>query len=604
MDNLPLPEADKARYKQGLRHLWHALQSSPKGSPQAQEAQKKISDFSGQLMAKLRTSRPASQAGSQDQSLAAASAGSPVASGAGQQAPTPAPAGAANPPGQPPQQGAAHPMMKITPQIRSHLEAMVYVPPQDVVDQGQEAAAQWTKLNKDKYSKAVIQMATFGDKIKECDAAIGPLRQKGAALTPEETKKLQEIIQTKTKYVAVHGNCKNWAETFRKEQVQIKEARGLSAGGAQDGAANQNQNQNQNQQQANGPSPPQPGNNNANIQQPGGGVKAEGQQPGGAGRLPGANGQPGQQQPATQATSSAPPQASPITTAQPALGASSQQQIKIEPGTQQHQQQQQPQQTHPVPPPVNTNIANVSGASGVPSAGTPTHTQHNVARMPATPQNATPTTANAPRPLSHQAALHIANQNRNSQTGLQGTPLGQGATPSSATVMGSTSQQLPQGHPHAHPGNNANNTQQQQQPQTALQQKLPIPHTLSEKAAAPPQPVPTNLGGVTPGRPTYTQGGGTPGGVMGQPVLPKIPVVQMEGEGERVMNRKKLDDLVRQVCGGQAEGQEGSNALSPDVEEVRCPYQRKLRFALIVLPLAFHSINDSNVHPANNNTPI
>lgn len=59
------------------------------------------------------------------------------------------------------------------------------------------------------------------------------------------------------------------------------------------------------------------------------------------------------------------------------------------------------------------------------------------------------------------------------------------------------------------------------------------------------------------------------GGVMGNPVLAKLPVVQMEGEGERVLNQKKLNDLVRQVCGGQVEGQEGTPALTPDVEEVR-----------------------------------
>lgn len=136
--------------------------------------------------------------------------------------------------------------------------------------------------------------------------------------------------------------------------------------------------------------------------------------------------------------------------------------------------------------------------------------------------------------------------------------------------MGSTAQPQQQqpGHAHAHP----NSTQQ------TLTQKLPIPKHLPEKAAMAPQPAPTNLGGVTPGRPTYTQGGGTPGGVMGQPVLAKIATVQMEGEGERVMNRKKLDDLVRQVCGGQVEGQEGSNALTPDVEEVRshCSFHLQL----------------------------
>ena len=54
---------------------------------------------------------------------------------------------------------------------------------------------------------------------------------------------------------------------------------------------------------------------------------------------------------------------------------------------------------------------------------------------------------------------------------------------------------------------------------------------------------------------------------MGQPAVAKIGALQLEGEGERVLNRKKLDELVRQVCGGQAEGQEG-NVLTPDVEEV------------------------------------
>ena len=56
---------------------------------------------------------------------------------------------------------------------------------------------------------------------------------------------------------------------------------------------------------------------------------------------------------------------------------------------------------------------------------------------------------------------------------------------------------------------------------------------------------------------------------MGQPAIARIPAIQMEGEGERVLNKKKLDELVRQVCGGTAEGQEVGNLLAPEVEEVR-----------------------------------
>lgn len=53
---------------------------------------------------------------------------------------------------------------------------------------------------------------------------------------------------------------------------------------------------------------------------------------------------------------------------------------------------------------------------------------------------------------------------------------------------------------------------------------------------------------------------------MNQPALSKTPAYQLDGEGERILNKKKLDELVRQVCGGTAEGQEG-NMLTPEVEE-------------------------------------
>jgi transcription initiation factor TFIID subunit 12 len=41
----------------------------------------------------------------------------------------------------------------------------------------------------------------------------------------------------------------------------------------------------------------------------------------------------------------------------------------------------------------------------------------------------------------------------------------------------------------------------------------------------------------------------------------------MEGEGDRVLSKKKLDELVRQVTGG-GQGLEGGEGLAPDVEEV------------------------------------
>lgn len=588
MDALPISDAEKLRYKNGLRGLWNFLQTSQRGSVQYLEAQKKIQDFSNQLMHKIRAGmvRPPSSAaqGSQQgqQSSptttqagadpnAAASAGSPPASATSQPPQAPASTTSANPPAQAAQPGGAAISPQLQATLRQHLSQMTFNPPQNVVDQGAEAAAAWTKTHRDRYTRALYSLSQTGERVKEFDTAIKQLQQKGPAITPEEQKKLQEMQQSIAKNKEAHGNAKRFMDGFRKEQLAIKEARAQTSGGAQNPAANQ--------PVPAGPSAQQPGTGNSEQQPSNSGADAaKSQQPGRAPGANGQNGQPGQQQqprpqPA-QGAPAAPPQASPVTTAQPTPNASAQ--VKIEPGT-------APQQRAP-PPPVNTAIASAA-AGGMPSIGTPTQ----VTRPPIMP-NANPASA-APRSLSHTAAVQFANQTRNSQpAGIagqnpqQGTPQASSGTPASAGVMGTAQP----GHAHAHPT---------QQPQQTLSQKLPIPKHLPEKAAMPPQPVSTNLGGVTPGRPTFTQGGGTPGGVMGQPVLPKIPVVQMEGEGERVLNRKKLDDLVRQVCGGQAEGQEG-NTLTPDVEEVRIPtngngLSNDLHFitcALHLLTVRFQSI--------------
>lgn len=91
---------------------------------------------------------------------------------------------------------------------------------------------------------------------------------------------------------------------------------------------------------------------------------------------------------------------------------------------------------------------------------------------------------------------------------------------------------------------------------------MPIPKHLPDRAAAPPQPV-----AVQGGRPTLSGGPSNAGnGVLSQPVLARTPGFNMEGEGDRVLSKKKLDELVRQVTGG---GQGEGEGLAPDVEEVR-----------------------------------
>jgi len=83
--------------------------------------------------------------------------------------------------------------------------------------------------------------------------------------------------------------------------------------------------------------------------------------------------------------------------------------------------------------------------------------------------------------------------------------------------------------------------------------------------------IPKNLNVSTPepvsmpaSRPSLS-GGPSHGamGMMGQPAIQKHPGYVLEGEGQRVLSKKMLDILVRQVTGG-GEGE----MLTPDAEEV------------------------------------
>ncbi|KAK2811408.1 hypothetical protein FQN49_008457 [Arthroderma sp. PD_2] len=73
-------------------------------------------------------------------------------------------------------------------------------------------------------------------------------------------------------------------------------------------------------------------------------------------------------------------------------------------------------------------------------------------------------------------------------------------------------------------------------------------------------PEPVSMGAS---RPTLTTGASHGSmGMMGQPAIQKHPGYVLEGEGQRVLSKKKLDDLIRQVTGG-GEGEK----LTPDAEE-------------------------------------
>lgn len=165
------------------------------------------------------------------------------------------------------------------------------------------------------------------------------------------------------------------------------------------------------------------------------------------------------------------------------------------------------------------------------------HVQINLSRTQNSPHSSIPQSAastGAPRPLTHQAALTQAARTYSS-----------GQT-SATSVIGS----------HAHPPvpretSNINTS------------KMPIPKQLPPRAVGPPPPV-----AMQPSRPTLSGGpSNAGGGALGQPALQKTPGFNLEGEGERIMNKKKLDELVRQVTGG-GDGLDSGEALTPEVEDV------------------------------------
>ena len=147
------------------------------------------------------------------------------------------------------------------------------------------------------------------------------------------------------------------------------------------------------------------------------------------------------------------------------------------------------------------------------------HSQH-------VPENLPNTSQQGPYPLSHKAAMAQAARSYSQPTIPQATPQS-----------------------HAHP--QVDNRNQQN--------KWPISKQLQVSELRPVQ--------MGPARPTLSGGPSTGApGPVGQPGIQKVPGFVLEGEGERVLSKKKLEELVRQVTGASAA--EGQPLLDPDVEEV------------------------------------
>ncbi|KAF4172662.1 hypothetical protein CNMCM8694_002205 [Aspergillus lentulus] len=192
------------------------------------------------------------------------------------------------------------------------------------------------------------------------------------------------------------------------------------------------------------------------------------------------------------------------------------------PPHQPQQQQPQPlsQQGTPGAQVTFSQTPNPDGSTPTPSASQPINVQ------------------GPPRPLSHQAAMAQAAQNYTNNAA------------NSNMAQANVSQAA--ANPHAHPQGYISNRASEN---SARNINMAIPKNLN---VPPPEPV-----SMAPARPTLS-GGPSHGamGMMGQPAIQKHPGYVLEGEGQRVLSKKMLDILVRQVTGG-GEGE----GLTPDAEE-------------------------------------
>ncbi|KAL5424270.1 hypothetical protein PMIN04_003329 [Paraphaeosphaeria minitans] len=528
---LSLNDDLKQKYKPIFQQLWSVIHTKTAGTQDHIAARTKLQEFSQRLIAQERTFRARAKQNAAQQSQAAGGEQS-QAEASSQQNPhpkveqsQPAPTQPPPPPqnqgtmpqpsnqtqGQGPQQGDQRP--QVEPEIIKHVQNFTYwLPvngPQPGTPEGEAKIKEMRNsylLALNKQHKAKRQIATLDNMVQQ--------RQKAGQEIPPE------VANSKAHMREEYNTAKEYVDNFREKQKQNK---------MEHDQRRAQQQQQQQQTQQNQPSQGKPAPQFAQQQQqqrqnsqpdikaePA--IKVEPQLPQAPPAQQFGNTQSGPQQTQQQ---QAPPQQGGHPHAPPSMP---QQQPMRQPpaplqqhsqAPNQHPQFAQPGHPHPQPPRPQVNPLQ---ANGMPHAQT--NSPH--------PQSATSNAGRpGPVPLSHQDAVSAAQRSYSDNAGMRtGTPM-QG-----------------QGNFHT-PG--SREREQMNNP------KMPIPRNLNTS-----QPSPVPMG---PARPTISGPTNGAPGPMGQPVIARMPPFQLEGDNDRVLSKRKLDELVRQVTGGSEE------ALTPEVEE-------------------------------------
>lgn len=537
-----LPDDEKQKYRLVMLNFWNMTQQHPVGSAEHTTARQKLSEWSSkfifrerQYRQKMKQQQQQQQQGNQGQSSQGSQPtqqNQPQIKQEQQQSLQRGPEGGTMPQQQPQQQQGQQPAMQganqsrppaasshpnIDPAIIKHVQEFPIQLPPNGPTQGTPEYDAKMKDYRNGYLNMLAKQATFADNRRKIQQQIEE-RQKAGQEPP------QDLLNMKMRVEKEHAQMKDQLDKFRKLQKQWKDerdrkqqAQGQQNQGQAQAPSQQQQPQPQQQQQQNQQQMAQP-NIPAQSQ-----IKDEPQ-------IKVEGGQAPQQQPPAQFNMQAGnPQQQPQNVQQNAqMPPSLQQQQQPRPPPVPHSQSmppgqvpqfaqpgQQPQLQQQVRPQINPHQANAH--------------QHQQSNSPH-PQSATSNVPGGPPvPLSHQAAVSAANR---SYTDPQrtNTPLQQGG----------------QGNFGSREREQLNNP------------KMPIPRHLNVAS-----PAPVHMGQARP-----TMSGPTNGapGPMGQPVIPRPPPFQLEGEGDRVLSKRKLDELVRQVTGGSDE------ALTPEVEEVSNTY--------------------------------
>ncbi|PYH88894.1 hypothetical protein BO71DRAFT_337878 [Aspergillus ellipticus CBS 707.79] len=510
-----LNDQQKAQHTQMVRTLWEHLNSRDPQTSEYQQAHVRLTQISQNLMKGMRAFQQSRQIQHQQMQVAgAAQSGQPV---------------------QRTQSVNPQSFAQLLPQIQQKVNTLQFFLPPNISN---EQAQTWLPEAKLRYGIA-LQKQELGR------ARIGELRQQFAQRQGAGTMTQEEVQEFKNRQLAaekLYREGSDFLAKFKEQQENFK-AQQQRAGVQQHVSAQPHP------QTTATPVVPGPAATPAPTNVPG--SMHPGQAPTPAphtinSAVSAARSQAGQtaMSPSTSQPGQTPtPQ---VPGAAPAVAAVPQQQQQPQP--QQPQQQAPPQQQQPQQPqqpvPQQPTPAPVQTQQGPPGAQVTFTQVPNVDGSTPTPTAAPTMVQGPPRPLSQQAAMAQAAQNysnNNNNINNNNNSMNQQQNMSQA---GANSHAHPQGYIANRSADNS-----------ARNINMAIPKNLNV-----PTPEPVNM---PPARPTLS-GGPSHGavGVMNQPAIQKHPGYVLEGEGQRVLSKKMLDILVRQVTGG-GEGE----GLTPDAEE-------------------------------------